>query len=102
MTPETHFAQNGSVNIAYQIFGHGPRDLIIIPGWVSNLDIFWEEPAAARVSGTASGDEILVSRTVRDLVAGSGIELEEFGTHSFKGIPDEHRLFKVIAPLRNG
>lgn len=48
MTPETHFAQNGSVNIAYQIFGDGPRDLIIIPGWVSNLDIFWEEPTAAR------------------------------------------------------
>jgi len=48
MTPETHFAQNGSVNIAYQVFGGGPRDLIVIPGWLSNLDIFWEEPMAAR------------------------------------------------------
>lgn len=48
MTPETHFAQSGSVNIAYQVFGDGPRDLIIIPGWLSNLDIFWEEPMAAR------------------------------------------------------
>jgi len=48
MTPETHFAQNGSVNIAYQVFGEGPRDLIVIPGWLSNLDIFWEEPMAAR------------------------------------------------------
>jgi len=48
MTPETHFAQNGSVSIAYQVFGDGPRDLIVIPGWLSNLDIFWEEPMAAR------------------------------------------------------
>jgi len=44
---------------------------------------------------TAGGD-ILVSRTVKDLVAGSGIEFEAFGTHSLKDIPDEHQLFKVI------
>ena len=48
MTPETHFAQNGSVNIAYQVFGEGPSDLVIIPGWLSNLDLFWEEPIVAR------------------------------------------------------
>lgn len=48
MTPETHFAQNGSVNIAYQAFGDGPSDIVIIPGWLSNLDLFWEEPMAAR------------------------------------------------------
>lgn len=48
MTPETRYAQSGSVNIAYQVFGDGPRDLIIIPGWLSNLDVFWEEPLAAR------------------------------------------------------
>jgi class 3 adenylate cyclase len=52
---------------------------------------------AARVSGMAAEDEILVSRTVRDLVAGSGIELEDFGTQSLKGIPDEHQLFRVVA-----
>ena len=48
MTPEIHFAENDGVNIAYQVFGSGSRDLIIIPGWLSNLDIFWEEPRAAR------------------------------------------------------
>ena len=48
MTPEIHFAENNGVNIAYQVFGSGSRDLIIIPGWLSNLDIFWEEPRAAR------------------------------------------------------
>jgi pimeloyl-ACP methyl ester carboxylesterase/class 3 adenylate cyclase len=48
MTPETHFAENDGVSIAYQVFGDGPQDLIYIPGWISNLDIFWEEPRVAR------------------------------------------------------
>ena len=48
MIPEVHFAENDGVNIAYQVFGNGTRDLVIIPGWLSNLDIFWEEPRAAR------------------------------------------------------
>ncbi|MBT8437631.1 MAG: adenylate/guanylate cyclase domain-containing protein [Gammaproteobacteria bacterium] len=50
---------------------------------------------AARVSAMASGGDILVSRTVKDLVAGSGIEFEDFGTHALKGIPDEHQIFRV-------
>ena len=48
MTPETHFAENNGVSIAYQVFGDGPQDLIYIPGWLSNLDLFWEEPRVAR------------------------------------------------------
>lgn len=52
---------------------------------------------AARISGMAAGGDILVSRTVKDLVAGSGIEFEDFGTHALKGIPDEHQIFKVTA-----
>ena len=52
---------------------------------------------AARVSGMAAGGDILVSRTIKDLVAGSGIEFEDFGTHALKGIPDEHQLYKVTS-----
>ncbi len=55
MTPETHFADNEGVSIAYQVFGDGPRDLIIIPGWLSNLDIFWEEPRVARFFQALAG-----------------------------------------------
>ena len=50
---------------------------------------------AARVSGMAAGGDILVSRTVKDLVAGSGIEFKDFGDHDLKGIPDKHQLFEV-------
>ena len=52
---------------------------------------------AARVSGLAGADEILVSQTVRDLVAGSGIEFEERGRHELKGVPDDWEILAVRA-----
>ncbi len=48
MVPKTQYARSGDVNIAYQVFGEGPRDLVLVPGWVSNIEVFWEEPALAR------------------------------------------------------
>src|SRR6266511_5391916 len=48
MTPETRYTKSGEINIAYQVIGDGPRDLILVPGWVSNIEVFWEEPAVAR------------------------------------------------------
>jgi pimeloyl-ACP methyl ester carboxylesterase len=45
MIPETRYASNDGVSIAYQTLGEGPIDLVLVPGWVSNLDAFWEEPA---------------------------------------------------------
>lgn len=45
--PETHYATSGEVQIAYQAFGAGP-DLVWVPGWVSQLDLYWEEPSLAR------------------------------------------------------
>jgi pimeloyl-ACP methyl ester carboxylesterase len=47
MTPETRYARSGDVNIAYQVVGEGPRDLVYVPGWVSNVELMWEEPAMA-------------------------------------------------------
>ena len=45
MAPQTRYASSGGVSIAYQTLGEGPIDLVVVPGWVSNLDAFWEEPA---------------------------------------------------------
>jgi pimeloyl-ACP methyl ester carboxylesterase len=45
MIPATKYANSGGVSIAYQVLGDGPLDLVLVPGWVSNLDAFWEEPA---------------------------------------------------------
>jgi len=49
----------------------------------------------ARVAANANGGEVVVSSTVRDLVAGSGIDFEDRGEHELKGLPGEWRLFAV-------
>ena len=54
----------------------------------------------ARIAGQASPSEVLVSSTVRDLVAGSGIRFEDRGRHPLKGVPGEWSLFAVAADLR--
>jgi class 3 adenylate cyclase len=51
----------------------------------------------ARVAALADGGQILVSSTVKDLVAGSGIRFEDRGTHALRGIPDQWRLFAVAS-----
>jgi class 3 adenylate cyclase len=50
----------------------------------------------ARVAGLAGPSEILVSRTVRDLVAGSRLEFADAGEHELKGIPDRWRVYRVV------
>ncbi len=46
--PVTKYAKSGDVNIAHQIIGDGPIDLVFVPGWVSHLEYMWEEPSVAR------------------------------------------------------
>ena len=47
--PPTHYAHSADVNIAYQVIGDGPIDLVFVMGWVSHLDWFWAEPSFARL-----------------------------------------------------
>ena len=49
-----------------------------------------------RVSTLAGAGEVLVSRTVTDLVAGSGLRFDDRGEHELKGVPDRWRLYAVI------
>jgi class 3 adenylate cyclase len=52
----------------------------------------------ARVAKEAAPSEVLVSSTVKDLVAGSGIEFRDRGVAELKGVPGEFRLFAVESP----
>jgi len=47
-SPRTQYAQSGNVNIAYQVFGTGPLDLVVTPGFVSNIDLMWDDPFMTR------------------------------------------------------
>ena len=50
----------------------------------------------ARVAALAGPGEVLVSQTVKDLVAGSGLEFEDRGAHELKGVPGDWRLYAVM------
>ncbi|HZQ04758.1 MAG TPA: adenylate/guanylate cyclase domain-containing protein [Gaiellaceae bacterium] len=48
MPPQTRYAKSDGVNIAYQVAGEGPPDLVYVPGWVSHVELAWELPDLAR------------------------------------------------------
>ncbi|TMG47033.1 MAG: hypothetical protein E6H91_10580 [Chloroflexi bacterium] len=72
MVPKTRYAKSGELNIAYQIVGDGPFDLVYVPGWI-----------------------FLVTSTVRDLTSGSGLVFEDRGTRALKGVPRDWHLFSA-------
>ena len=49
MPPDTRYAKSGDLNIAYQVVGDGPFDLVYVPGWISNIELMWDDPAHARL-----------------------------------------------------
>lgn len=48
MEPETRYARAGDIQVAYQVVGDGDRDLVLVPGFVSNLEVAWEHPPYER------------------------------------------------------
>jgi len=48
MQPETRYVKSGDVNIAYQVVGDGPLDLVFVPGFGSHVEHVWEDPSFAR------------------------------------------------------
>jgi class 3 adenylate cyclase len=53
----------------------------------------------ARVAARSGASEVLISQTVKDLVAGSGFTFEDAGEHELKGVPDRWRLYRVLEPV---
>jgi class 3 adenylate cyclase len=96
------------VHIAYHVIGDGPIDVMWIQiragvhtGEVETIDGKSGGVAVhigARVAALAGPSEILVSRTVKDLVAGSRLVFEDAGEHDLKGVPDPWRLYRVANP----
>ena len=76
------------MSIAYQVFGDGPIDLVSFRGTTGDLLLVHERMVRET-------ERFLVSSTVKDLVAGSGIEFEDRGSHEPKRVPGEWRFFAV-------
>jgi len=47
MQPDTRYAKSGEVNIAYQVFGEGPINLVFAPPFVSNIENYWNARSAS-------------------------------------------------------
>ncbi len=60
MAPETRYARSGDVHIAYQVVGEGPIDLIFVPSWISQVEVYWEEPVIARYFERLAGFSRLI------------------------------------------
>jgi pimeloyl-ACP methyl ester carboxylesterase len=58
--PETYYARSGELRIAYQVVGSGPFDLIFVPGFVSNVEMFWERPQWASFLSRLAGFSRLI------------------------------------------
>jgi class 3 adenylate cyclase len=52
---------------------------------------------AARIAGRAQADQVLISRTIRDLVAGSGLRFRDLGEHDLNGVPERWQLLALEA-----
>lgn len=90
MPPETRYAKSGDVNIAYQVVGEGPFDLVLVPGFVSHLDIDWEESRYAHMLRRLSS----FSRLIRFDKRGTGL------SDRASGLPDlETRMDDVRAVM---
>ncbi|HYK00542.1 MAG TPA: alpha/beta fold hydrolase [Thermoanaerobaculia bacterium] len=57
---EICYARSGDVNIAYQVIGDGPIDVVFVMGWVSHLELFWKEPSFARFLRRIAGFSRLI------------------------------------------
>jgi len=87
---EIEYARSGDVNIAYQVVGGGPRDLVLVPGFVSHLEEDWTEPGSARFLDRLAS----FSRLIRFDKRGTGLS-DRPG-----GLPDlETRMDDVRAVL---
>jgi hypothetical protein len=87
LRPETAYARSGDVHIAYQVFGEGNLDLVLVNGFTSHLE---REPGDAHVARR----DVPRHRRAR----GSGIQFSDRGKHALKGIPDTWQLLAVTSP----
>jgi hypothetical protein len=80
--PETRFTRVDGLDIAYQVVGPAAeRDLVMVPGWVSHLEVMWELPEFARfLDRLAAMGRLIVS---------------DRGRHRLKGVPEQWQLFAV-------
>ena len=87
VVPETRYAKSGDLNIAYQVSGDGPFDLVFVPGYVTHLELHWSIPSFAPVLEKLSS----FSRLIRFDKRGTGMSDRVSGAPTLEARMDDVR-----------
>src|SRR5258707_4064689 len=93
--PETRYARSGDVRIAYQVIGNGPIDLVFVPGFLSNLEVHWEDPGYSHLLQRLGAFTRLIQFDKR----GTGLS-DRVDNHHLPGL--ETRMDDVRAVMSSG
>jgi class 3 adenylate cyclase len=92
---EVRYATSGDLRIAYQTFGEGPMNLVIVPGFISNLDMMWDSPAFGPIFERLGG----FARCVLFDKRGTGLSDRELGFGSLEERMDDIRAVLDAADI---
>src|SRR5215204_4906865 len=97
--PETHYVENGDVNIAYQTLGSGDLDIVFVMGWVSHLEYFWEEPRFAAFLNRLASFSRLILFDKRGTGLSDRVPLSELPTLEQR-MEDVHAVMNAVGSKR--
>ena len=87
MSSQIRYARSGDVNIAYQVTGDGPFDLVLVPGFFSHLELDWEHPDHAHFLDRLGS----FARLIRFDKRGTGLSDRAVGLPDFEARMDDAR-----------
>ena len=85
--PQTRYARSGDLHIAYQVLGNGPIDVLLVPGWISHLELEWDNPRIVRAFERLSS----FCRLIRFDKRGTGLSDRVSGVPSLEERMDDVR-----------
>ena len=97
--PQTHYARNGDVNIAYQVVGTGKIDIVFVMGWVSHLEYFWEEPHFAAFLDRLASFSRLILFDKRGTGLSDSVPISELPTLEQR-MEDVHAVMEAVGSER--
>ncbi len=91
--PEIRYAKAGNIDIAYEVLGDGPVDLVSVPAWATNIELYWEDPRAARFNHRLASFSRLIGFDRR----GTGLSARIGGAPTLEdGMEDLRAVMKAV------